>query len=269
MHRVVLDGDGRGILGNLIHIRSAKALTPGLLHTGMDASSPNPDRRFCFDVVLVLISCSDLATQGVRGSSVVVSNDGIGGMAVEWADLLCHASVLKPLTHTLQPDVVIVEATVAVAGVCGEEVWTLSVLAYFGPKHLTLVRIWGHRDTSKRTKMNVNNKWTTASIPMKDRWFSTEETFRGSSPLPWGHSLLKSSKAKKKSHEKEKKKNQWLRWSSLVFFFLGKKWGLHTSPWDRTSVDLTVVPPACPHRAAALLLGGVPGQNVIAEVCVV
>lgn len=34
-------------------------------------------------------------------------------------------------------------------------------------------------------------------------------------------------------------------------------------------MDLTVVPPACPHRAAALLLGGVPGQNVIAEVCIV
>lgn len=34
-------------------------------------------------------------------------------------------------------------------------------------------------------------------------------------------------------------------------------------------MDLTVVPPACPHRAAALLLGGVPGQDVIAEVCIV
>lgn len=34
-------------------------------------------------------------------------------------------------------------------------------------------------------------------------------------------------------------------------------------------MDLAVVPPACPHRAAALLLGGVARQDVVAEVGVI
>lgn len=34
-------------------------------------------------------------------------------------------------------------------------------------------------------------------------------------------------------------------------------------------MDLAVVPPAGPHRAAALLLGGIAGQNVVAEVGVI
>lgn len=34
-------------------------------------------------------------------------------------------------------------------------------------------------------------------------------------------------------------------------------------------MDLAVVPPACAHRAAALLLGGVSRQDVVAEVGVV
>lgn len=34
-------------------------------------------------------------------------------------------------------------------------------------------------------------------------------------------------------------------------------------------MDLTVVPPTCPHCAAALLLGGVAGQDVVTEVGVV
>lgn len=34
-------------------------------------------------------------------------------------------------------------------------------------------------------------------------------------------------------------------------------------------MDLAVVPPACPRRAAALLLRGVAGQDVVAEVGVV
>lgn len=42
--------------------------------------------------------------------------------------------------------------------------------------------------------------------------------------------------------------------------------GSSTSSWDGTGVDLAVVPPACPHRAAALLLGGVARQDVVAEV---
>lgn len=43
------------------------------------------------------------------------------------------------LTHALQPDAVVVEAAAAVAGVPGEEVGALPVLADFGPKHLALV----------------------------------------------------------------------------------------------------------------------------------
>lgn len=39
-----------------------------------------------------------------------------------------------------------------------------------------------------------------------------------------------------------------------------------TSAYNRTGVDLTVVSPARSHRAAALLLGGVVWQNVIADV---
>lgn len=42
-----------------------------------------------------------------------------------------------------------------------------------------------------------------------------------------------------------------------------------TSSRDGAGVDLTVVPPAGPHCAAALLLGGVSGQDVVAEVGVV
>lgn len=42
-----------------------------------------------------------------------------------------------------------------------------------------------------------------------------------------------------------------------------------TSSRDGAGVDLAVVPPAGPHRAAALLLGGVTGQDVVAEVDVV
>lgn len=49
----------------------------------MDASSPSPDRGICFDVALILISCSALANRNVRGATVVVVNDGIlSGMAV-------------------------------------------------------------------------------------------------------------------------------------------------------------------------------------------
>lgn len=141
--------------------------------------------------------------------------------------------MLTPLTHTLQPDVVIVESTVAVAGVRGEEVWTLSVLAYFGPKHVTLVCIWGQRDSSERTKMNVNNRSTTVSVPMKARWFSTEETVSGSSPLPWGHSLLKSSGGKKKSSEKKHNLSllfsERQMWSSYLSLGQGKR-GSHSCP---------------------------------------
>lgn len=39
-----------------------------------------------------------------------------------------------------------------------------------------------------------------------------------------------------------------------------------TSSRDGTFVDLAVVPPAGPNRAAALFLGGVPRQDVVAEV---
>lgn len=128
--------------------------------------------------------------------------------------------MLAPLTRTLQPDVVVVEAAVAVAGVRGEEVRTLSVLAYFRPKHLTLVCIWGQRDSSEQTKMNVNNR--SMSIPMKARWVSTEETISGSSPLPWGHSLLKSSGGRKK--------NQRQQWSIFVCFFSERRlWSLYLS----------------------------------------
>lgn len=45
------------------------------------------------------------------------------------------------LTHALQPDVVVVEARAAVAGVGGEQVGTLSVFADFRPEHLALVRV--------------------------------------------------------------------------------------------------------------------------------
>lgn len=34
-------------------------------------------------------------------------------------------------------------------------------------------------------------------------------------------------------------------------------------------MDLTVVPPARPGRAAALLLGDVAGQDIVTEICVV
>lgn len=78
----MLDGDERRILGNLIFMSAAKALTPGLLHTGMDASSPSPDRGICFDVALILSSCSVLANRSMRGATVVVVNDGVSGMAV-------------------------------------------------------------------------------------------------------------------------------------------------------------------------------------------
>lgn len=38
---------------------------------------------------------------------------------------------------------------------------------------------------------------------------------------------------------------------------------------DGTGVNLAVVPPAGPHRAATLFLGGVPREDVLAEVDVV
>lgn len=116
-------------------------------------------------------------------------------------------------------------------------------------------QFWVNKDRSM-----INDRSTTVSLPMNARWFSTEETDSGSNPMPWGHSLLKSS---------GKKKNQRQQWSILVCFYLRDDCGLHTSPWDRASVDLTVVSPACPHRAAALLLCGVPGQNIITEICIV
>lgn len=53
---------------------------------------------------------------------------------------------MKFLTHTLKPDVVVVEATATVAGVCRKEIWTLSILTNFRSKHLTLVCIWGERE---------------------------------------------------------------------------------------------------------------------------
>lgn len=68
---------------------------------------------------------------------------------------------------------------------------------------------------------------------------------------------------------RKKNETQKPRVGILVCFILTDKLGLHTLSLDGTSVDLTVVPPACPHRAAALLLGGVPGQDVITEVCIV
>lgn len=61
------------------------------------------------------------------------------------------------------------------------------------------------------------------------------------------------------------KKNQTHQHNCFILYLCGHR----TSSLDRTGVDLTVVPPAGPHRAAALLLGGVPGQDVIAEINVV
>lgn len=49
----------------------------------------------------------------------------------------------------------------------------------------------------------------------------------------------------------------------------GRWAGCGTSSWDRTGMDLAVVAPTRPHRAAALLLAGVTRQDVVAEVCVV
>lgn len=46
------------------------------------------------------------------------------------------------LTDTLKPNVVVVEAAAAVAGVAGEEVGTLAVLADLRSKHFALVGIW-------------------------------------------------------------------------------------------------------------------------------
>lgn len=48
---------------------------------------------------------------------------------------------LKVLTDTLKPDVVVVETAAAVAGVAGEEVRTLAVLANLRSEHLALVCI--------------------------------------------------------------------------------------------------------------------------------
>lgn len=49
-------------------------------------------------------------------------------------------------------------------------------------------------------------------------------------------------------------------WTELIVFI---------SPSDWAGVDLTVVPPAGPHSTAALLLGGVSGQHIIAEIGIV
>lgn len=157
---VALDGDERRSMEYLIFISAAEALTRGLLHAGMDASSPSPDGRICFDAALILISLfsfSELeherSTRGCSQWRQWWNGCWITGKRLSCV-LLCHVGVLTPLTHTLQPDVVIVEATVAVAGEGGEEVWTLSVLAYFRAKHLALVCVWGQRDSSEWTKID-------------------------------------------------------------------------------------------------------------------
>ena len=57
----------------------------------------------------------------------------------EWKRLQTAAVVL---THALQAEVVVVEAGAAEAGVGGEEVGALAVLADLSAEHLTLVHVW-------------------------------------------------------------------------------------------------------------------------------
>ena len=89
-----------------------------------------------------------------------------------------------------------------------------------------------------------------------------EET--GSNPLPWGHNWLKSSEKQKvaglaaETMQKDHNAMHWMTWVLRC-----------TSSWNRTGVDLAVVPPAFANRAAALLLGGVSRHNVVAEVGVI
>ena len=47
------------------------------------------------------------------------------------------------------------------------------------------------------------------------------------------------------------------------------RWRLLTGAVDGTGVDLTVVPPAGPQRAAALLQGHVAGQHALTQVLIV
>lgn len=42
-----------------------------------------------------------------------------------------HKKKKKVLTHTLKPDVVVVEATAAIAGVCRKKIGTLPILTNF------------------------------------------------------------------------------------------------------------------------------------------
>lgn len=65
------------------------------------------------------------------------------------------------LTHTLKPNVVVIEPRAAVAGIGGKEIWTLSILTNVWSKHLTLICIWRKKEiytsTLLSSEIEMNN----------------------------------------------------------------------------------------------------------------